>query len=163
MTGHFQPLRAFFTFSPTQISVSIFWNWLKGAIISASLVELAVGLSGLVGIFLQLISPLAIAPVIALIGLSLFKAAVDMAGQNWTISGIGIHGYHQGLTISNLSWFVNPWKGVTIALVILFSQYLRNVDGKFEKLVEHLYSINYIWLKWTKNDRRFPTSFENDF
>ena len=59
----------------------------QGAIISASLVELAVGLSGLVGIFLQLISPLAIAPVIALIGLSLFQAAVDMAGQNWTISG----------------------------------------------------------------------------
>ena len=64
----------------------------QGAIISASLVELAVGLSGLVGIFLQLISPLAIAPVIALIGLSLFQAAVDMAGQNWTISGRGISG-----------------------------------------------------------------------
>ena len=64
----------------------------QGAIISASLVELAVGLSGLVGIFLQLISPLAIAPVIALIGLSLFQAAVDMAGQNWTISGRGIYG-----------------------------------------------------------------------
>jgi len=64
----------------------------SGAIISASLVELAVGLSGLVGIFLQLISPLAIAPVIALIGLSLFQAAVDMAGQNWTISGRGISG-----------------------------------------------------------------------
>ena len=80
----------------------------QGAIISASLVELAVGLSGLVGIFLQLISPLAIAPVIALIGLSLFQAAVDMAGQNWTISGIGIYSnrpelvalrrYHVGLS-----------------------------------------------------------------
>ena len=56
--------------------------------------------------YLQLISPLAIAPVIALIGLSLYEAAVNMAGQNWTISGI------------------------TIALVILFSQYLRNIDGQ---------------------------------
>ena len=79
----------------------------QGAIISASLVELAIGMTGLVGIFLQLISPLAIAPVIALIGLSLFKPAVAMAGKNWTISGF------------------------TIFVVILFSQYLRNIKGKY--------------------------------
>ena len=34
----------------------------------------------------------------------------------------GISGY--------LARFVYPWKGITIALVVIFSQYLRNVDGK---------------------------------
>lgn len=76
----------------------------QGAIITASLVELGIGLTGLVGIFLQLISPLAIAPVITLIGMSLYKPAVEMAGKCWTISGL------------------------TIFSVVLFSQYLRNVD-----------------------------------
>lgn len=76
----------------------------QGAIISASLVELGIGLTGLVGVFLQLISPLAIAPVITLIGMSLYKPAVEMAGKCWTISGL------------------------TIFSVVLFSQYLRNVD-----------------------------------
>ena len=76
----------------------------QGAIISASLIELGIGMTGLVGLFLQLISPLAIAPVITLIGMSLYKPAVEMAGKCWTISGL------------------------TIFSVVLFSQYLRNVD-----------------------------------
>ena len=76
----------------------------QGAIISASLIELGIGMTGLVGLFLQLISPLAIAPVITLIGMSLYKPAVEMAGKCWTISGL------------------------TIFSVVLFSQYLRNID-----------------------------------
>ena len=78
----------------------------QGAIISASLIELVVGMTGMIGMILALISPLAIAPVITLVGLSLFQPAFDKAGSNWTISGI------------------------TIFLIVLFSQYLTSVKGR---------------------------------
>ncbi|MFT4540622.1 MAG: nucleobase transporter 1/2 [Planctomycetota bacterium] len=74
----------------------------QGAIIAGSLVEIVIGYSGLVGTMLRFIGPITIAPTIALIGLALFKFGAPIAGSHW---GIG---------------------GLTIALIILFSQYLRS-------------------------------------
>ena len=81
----------------------------QGAIIAGALVEIALGYSGLVGKFLRLISPVVIAPTIALIGLALFKfgATSQGAGAHWPI---GI---------------------LTIGLIILFSQYLRKTARVF--------------------------------
>jgi len=42
--------------------------------------------SGLIGILLRYIGPLAIAPTIALVGLALFDAAAFFAGKNWYIA-----------------------------------------------------------------------------
>ena len=70
------------------------------------------GATGLVGIIITLISPLAVAPVITLVGLALFKPAIREAGTNYIISIF------------------------TFFLIVLFSQYLRSVDGKFEILTE---------------------------
>ena len=80
----------------------------QGAIIAGALVEILVGASGLVGKMLRFVGPITIAPTIALIGLSLFKFGAPEAGRHWPIGGL------------------------TIVLIILCSQYLRNRNRAFE-------------------------------
>lgn len=75
---------------------------IQGAIIVSSLVEVFLGLTGIMGLMLRFITPLSIVPTISLIGLSLFKEATAPAGESWFISGI------------------------TIVMVILLSQYFVN-------------------------------------
>ncbi|KAM4746111.1 solute carrier family 23 member 2 isoform 2-T2 [Anableps anableps] len=76
---------------------------IQGAIIISSLIEVCIGALGLPGMLLKYIGPLTITPTVALIGLSGFQAAGERAGKHW---GIAI---------------------LTIFLVLLFSQYARNV------------------------------------
>lgn len=48
--------------------------------------EIVLGMSGLIGVLLRYIGPLAIAPTISLVGLSLFTAAAEFASKNWYIA-----------------------------------------------------------------------------
>ncbi len=80
----------------------------QGAIIVGGVVEAILGYSGLVGKLLRFIGPITIAPTIALIGLALFKFGAPIAGAHWPIGGL------------------------TIGLIILFSQYLRRTHRVFE-------------------------------
>ncbi|WP_135805490.1 uracil-xanthine permease family protein [Halorussus marinus] len=81
---------------------------LQGAIIVASLFEVAIGYFGLLGRLRRYLSPVVIGPTIALIGLSLFDAPqVTAATQNW------------------------PLLFVTLALITLFSQYLDSRSRVF--------------------------------
>jgi nucleobase transporter 1/2 len=80
----------------------------QGAIIAGALFEIVIGYTGIVGKVLRFIGPITIAPTIALIGLSLFKFGAPIAGTHW---GIG---------------------GLTIALIIVFSQYLKSTHRAFE-------------------------------
>ncbi|MEM7305320.1 MAG: solute carrier family 23 protein [Planctomycetota bacterium] len=80
----------------------------QGAVILGALVEIAFGFTGLVGLLLRFVGPVTIAPTIALIGLALFKFGAPEAGRHWPIGGL------------------------TIALIILFSQYLRRAHRAFE-------------------------------
>jgi xanthine/uracil permease len=74
---------------------------LQGAIVVAALVEVVVGYLGLFGRLRRYVSPVVIAPTIALIGLSLFSVPqVTAATNNW------------------------PLLLLTLGLVVLFSQYL---------------------------------------
>ncbi|XP_061007417.1 solute carrier family 23 member 1 isoform X7 [Dama dama] len=75
----------------------------QGAIMVSSMVEVAIGLMGLPGALLSYIGPLTVTPTVSLIGLSVFQAAGDRAGSHWGISAC------------------------SILLIILFSQYLRNL------------------------------------
>ncbi|KAA0724449.1 Solute carrier family 23 member 2 [Triplophysa tibetana] len=77
---------------------------IQGAILVASTLQLVLGLSGLVGLVLRFIGPLAIAPTINLIGLSLFIQAGQKSGAHWGIAAL------------------------TVCLIFLFSQYLSKVD-----------------------------------
>ncbi len=80
----------------------------QGAVILGSVFEIVIGFTGLVGRLLRFVGPVTIAPTIALIGLSLFKFGAPVAGTHW---GVG---------------------GLTIGLIILFSQYLRRTHRAFE-------------------------------
>uniref|UniRef100_A0A3Q2XXK0 Solute carrier family 23 member 4 n=1 Tax=Hippocampus comes TaxID=109280 RepID=A0A3Q2XXK0_HIPCM len=75
----------------------------QGSIMVGSLLQVFVGFSGLIGIFMRFIGPLTIAPTISLIGLSLFDSAGERAGNHWGISTL------------------------TTTLIVIFSQYLRHI------------------------------------
>jgi nucleobase transporter 1/2 len=80
----------------------------QGAVIAGSFFEMLIGFSGMMGRLLRFVGPITIAPTIALIGLALFRFGAPVAGTHW---GIG---------------------GLTILLIILFSQYLRRTHRAFE-------------------------------
>ncbi|XP_073933005.1 solute carrier family 23 member 1 isoform X4 [Castor canadensis] len=80
---------------------------IQGAIMVSSTVEVVIGLMGLPGALLNYIGPLTVTPTVSLIGLSVFQAAGDRAGSHWGISAC------------------------SILLIILFSQYLRNLTLLF--------------------------------
>lgn len=81
----------------------------QGAIIAGSLCEVLIGFTGAVGMLLRFVSPVVIAPTIALIGLALFQfgATKSGAGAYWPIGGL------------------------VIGLIIAFSQYLLHVHRAF--------------------------------
>jgi len=82
---------------------------LQGAIVVAAVVEVAVGYLGLLGRLRSYISPVIIAPTIALIGLALFNTPqVTAASGNW--------------------WLL----GLTLGLIVLFSQYLGDASRAFQ-------------------------------
>jgi len=80
----------------------------QGAIIAGAVFEIIIGYTGLVGALLRFIGPVTIAPTIALIGLALFEIGAPFAGQHW------------------------PTGGLTIVLIIVFSQYMRRTHRAFE-------------------------------
>ncbi|KAL4225860.1 hypothetical protein ACF0H5_013849 [Mactra antiquata] len=77
---------------------------IQGAIMVASLFQVVIGFSGIMGFVLRFIGPLAIAPTISLIGLSLFGAGSGFASQQWWIAIM------------------------TMFLITLFSQYMKDVS-----------------------------------
>lgn len=79
----------------------------QGAIIAGAFFEILLGATGLAGAVLRFVGPVSIAPTIALIGLSLYQHGAPAAGKHW---GLG---------------------GLTIALIVLFSQYLRHRSRVF--------------------------------
>jgi nucleobase transporter 1/2 len=81
---------------------------IQGAVIAGSFFEMFIGYSGLMGKLLRFVGPITIAPTITLIGLALFNLGAPVAGEHW---GIG---------------------GLTIILIIVFSQYMRRTHRAFE-------------------------------
>jgi len=102
------------TIAVTQMAVLAGAGWdvrlqhVQGAIIVGSVFEIAIGYSGLMGRLLRFVGPVTIAPTIALIGLALFDLGAPVAGTHW---GIG---------------------GLTLVLIVLFSQYMRRTHRAFE-------------------------------
>jgi len=83
--------------------------FLQGAIITAGLAEVLIGYLGLVGKIREYLSPVVVAPVVALIGLSLFSTAdITSATNNWYLLGL------------------------TLLLIVVFSQYLDRVSRVFD-------------------------------
>ena len=59
---------------------------IQGAIITASLFEVIVGATGLMGYILKYIGPLTSTTTITLIGLALFDVAAEKCAEQWGIS-----------------------------------------------------------------------------
>ncbi|OIB57039.1 uracil-xanthine permease family protein [Natrialba sp. SSL1] len=95
---------------------------LQGAIIVAAIVQVAMGYFGLVGKLQRFLSPVVIAPTIALIGLALFDA-----GQ---------------ITSPDQSWWL---LGLTLGLILLFSQYL-DLKHKAFRLYPVILAIALSWI-----------------
>ncbi|XP_033119961.1 solute carrier family 23 member 1-like [Anneissia japonica] len=76
----------------------------QGAIIVTSFIQMFAGVFGLIGLVQLYFTPIVITPTIGLIGLSLFEKASETAGLHWGLAAI------------------------TMVSVIVFSQYLRNVN-----------------------------------
>ncbi len=81
---------------------------IQGAVIAGAVFEMVIGFSGLVGRLRRWVGPITIAPTIALIGLALYPFGAPEAGKDWTIGGL------------------------TIVLIIVFSQLLRKKHRAFE-------------------------------
>ncbi|AGB17649.1 xanthine/uracil permease [Halovivax ruber XH-70] len=95
---------------------------LQGAVIAAALVQVFLGYSGLLGRLTKYLSPVVLAPVIVLIGLSLVNAPdVTRTDQNW--------------------WLL----GLTLFLIILFSQYLDKYS-RYAKLFPVLLGVAGAWI-----------------
>lgn len=77
---------------------------IQGAICVSAIFQMILGYFGLIGLLLRYISPLTITPAVTMIGVSLFQAASHNSEGNWGISLL------------------------TMFVMILFSQYLREVD-----------------------------------
>ncbi|XP_025016694.1 solute carrier family 23 member 2 isoform X2 [Tetranychus urticae] len=75
----------------------------QGSILVASLTEVVIGLTGLVGFLFRYITPLTMGPTVVQLGISLTPMAAEKAGQNWIISGL------------------------TIIMITILSQYMTNV------------------------------------
>ena len=95
---------------------------LQGAIIAAALVQVAIGYLGLIGRLRRFLSPVVIAPTIALIGLALFDVPqITAADQDW--------------------WLL----GLTVGLIVLFSQYL-NARSRAFRLFPVILGMATVWL-----------------
>jgi xanthine/uracil permease len=101
---------------------------LQGAIIVAALVEVLIGYAGLMGRLKEYLSPVVIAPVIALIGLALFNVPqitnptfAETSQQNW--------------------WLL----GLTLLLIVGFSQYLDEYS-RYAKLFPVLLGVVTAWV-----------------
>ena len=66
---------------------AITMQYIAGAILLGSIVEMIIGFSGLIGLLQRVVSPVVIGPVIAMIGLALYTSGAPMAGENWWVSG----------------------------------------------------------------------------
>ena len=69
-----------------QIKVTSSVFQVQGAILVAAILQVTVGLTGIMGYLLKFVGPLCIAPTITLVGLALFEEATYFAQQNWAVS-----------------------------------------------------------------------------
>lgn len=96
--------------------------YLQGAIIVAAFVQIFIGYFGLIGRLRRFLSPVVIAPTIALIGLALFDAPqITAANQDWLLLGL------------------------TVGLIVLFSQYLKSKNRAFQ-LFPVILGVAIVWL-----------------
>lgn len=61
-------------------------TYIAGMVLVGAVIETTIGFSGLFGLLRRFVTPITIAPVIALIGLSLFEPAAQTSGLHWPLA-----------------------------------------------------------------------------
>lgn len=59
---------------------------IQGALISAAIMEVVIGFTGIAGILVRVIGPLTVAIIISLVGLSLVEVGASYSSSNWWIA-----------------------------------------------------------------------------
>mgnify|MGYP001614290459 CR=1 FL=1 len=59
---------------------------INGGLMCASVVQILIGMTGLIGAIMKFVGPLTIIPTVALVGLSLFETITAPAQEHWGIS-----------------------------------------------------------------------------
>ncbi|XP_063422626.1 solute carrier family 23 member 1-like [Mytilus trossulus] len=92
----------------TELDVTEMWQSrmreIQGGIIVASVTQVLIGCTGILGVLLQYIGPITVVPTITLVGLSLIDVALNFCKIHWGVSIL------------------------TIFFLLLFSLYLRNIS-----------------------------------
>ncbi|XP_070531836.1 solute carrier family 23 member 1-like [Ptychodera flava] len=96
-------LNSNFSVNGTEVDWKDRMREVQGALMVASAFEFLLGISGAIGLLLRFIGPLTVAPIIVMIGLGMYDIAALFASGHWGIAFL------------------------TVALIVLFSQYLRKV------------------------------------
>lgn len=110
---------------------------LSGAIAISALVQVVIGLTGVVGKLLKIITPLTIVPTVSLVGLTLFEHAAETASKHWGIA-VG--------TTAMLTLFSQVFVNVVVPMPV----YRKNVGIEFKfvkifKLFPVLLTISIMW------------------
>ncbi|KAI8499870.1 hypothetical protein Bbelb_221870 [Branchiostoma belcheri] len=110
---------------------------LQGGLMVASVLEILLGFSGVIGFLLRYIGPLSITPTISLIGLSLIPVTANFASKQWGVAVISLAARHRqwlpGIStvlgaLTDKQWGVTA---KTMVLMLLFSQYLQRFSLPF--------------------------------
>ncbi|KAH3811821.1 solute carrier family 23 member 1-like [Dreissena polymorpha] len=112
---------------PNSVDYTERMSLLTGSIMVAAVLQMLIGVTGLVSVLLKFIGPLTVAPTIMLMGLSVAETGFELSGKHWGIS-LG-----------------------TIVLIILFSEIIpifkfrnpfdRKSDQKIEFVLHKLFSV----------------------
>ena len=63
-------------------------NQVSGAVLIASIFEILVGFTGIVGFLLRFIGPLTVTPTVGILGLAFFPVASEYASRHWGIAAL---------------------------------------------------------------------------
>lgn len=83
----------------------------------ASLLQILVGFSGLIGLLMRFIGPLTIAPTVSLIGLSLFDSVGQKAGSHWGISAMYVSA--QCHSYSLFAYGISLWYCIIMLMTVI--------------------------------------------
>ena len=61
---------------------------LSGGVVLASIVQVVVGFTGIVGMMLKFVGPLTIIPTVSLIAIGLYPAAANMCQHSWIVTAV---------------------------------------------------------------------------
>ena len=108
-------------------------QYIAGAIILGSIVQMAIGFSGLIGQIQKYVTPVIIGPVIVMIGLALFKVGAPIAGRDWGLALIVIVcGLLFSLILGRKIYFLSLFPVLSAVIVAYVVAWILTLTGVFQ-------------------------------